>query len=531
MNKIVKYLNQHIVGNVFDKPSILEAYSEDRSILKITPRFVAVPHNMDDVRRLVRFSNQLSEKGFDLPITVRGSGLDKNGADLGTGMVISTERMNEVLEIDERSRLVRVQAGATIEKINTVLALHGMSLPVAVNPKETIGGVIANLPNDPIAKKYGGIYKYIDRIEVVLANGDCIQTTNVTLRGLNRAKGLSSYEGSIYRNLDELINDEFDTVEDLTDESLTSRGYQMITRVFNSHHRTFDLLPLFFASQGTLGVITEVILRVEPAICRSTRVALSFNSIRPAIDFLEEASDYKAVSLDIYDSAIFRSAADHGKELSILSPLLDHGYYVIASFNDTPLRNRRKLKKLLRDLPASTRVTVETPDNADDFNGLSSALVSYLNDDIDGERTPLVDNARISDEQLPNFLVGLKTLAENYECRLPIYGSYSTSTYTVRPELDLTSVDGRQAAVEFVKDYYNLLKEYDGVLIAGGSEGRVKGMVVNPDYPENERELYTKVKEIFDPHNIMNPDVKLGATRESVVKHLRTSPHQGIITE
>ena len=531
MNKIVKYLNQHIVGNVFDKPSILEAYSEDRSILKITPRFVAVPYNLNDVRRLVKFSNQLAEKGFELPITVRGSGLDKNGADLGSGMVISMEKMNEVLEIDERSRLVRVQAGATIEKINTVLALHGMSLPISVNPKETIGGVIANLPNDPIAHKYNGLYHYIDRVEVVLANGDYIQTTNITLRGLNRAKGLSNFEGSIYRDIDDLLNDEFDTVEDLAEEEPTTRGYQMISKVFNAHKRSFDLLPLFFASQGTLGIITEVILKAEPAICRPARVALGFSSIRPAISFLEEASDYRALSLDLYDSAIFRSAAKHGKEVGIFQPVLERGYYVIASFNDTPMKNRRKLRKLLQNLPSSAQITIETPDNSDDFDSLSSALVSYLNDDISGERTPLVDNARISAEQLPNFLVGLKTLAESYNTNLPIYGSYSASTYTVRPEIDMTSVDGRQSAVQFIKDYYNLLKEYDGILVSGGGEGRVKGMVENRAYPENERSLYEQVKKIFDPNNILNPEVKLGASRASVMKHLRTDTKTGIITD
>ena len=122
MNKITKYLNKHISGNVFDKDTVLEAYSYDRSPLKITPRFVAVPHTTEDVQFLVRFANDLSRKGYNLPITVRGSGLDKTGADLGDGLVISTEKMSNIEEIDDRGRLVRVQAGVTMEKLNAVLA-------------------------------------------------------------------------------------------------------------------------------------------------------------------------------------------------------------------------------------------------------------------------------------------------------------------------------------------------------------------------------------------------------------------------
>ena len=72
MNRIAIYLNQHIDGVVYSAPNVLERYSTDRSLLKFHPRIVAVPANTRDVRRLVRFSNQLAAKKISLPITVRG---------------------------------------------------------------------------------------------------------------------------------------------------------------------------------------------------------------------------------------------------------------------------------------------------------------------------------------------------------------------------------------------------------------------------------------------------------------------------
>ena len=119
MNKVTKYLNQHIIGNVFDRPSILEAYSTDRSILKITPKYVALPESSNDLRRIVSFINQLAARGMKIPIAVRGSGLDKTGADLTSGIVISTEKMNRILEIDEHGHFVRVQAGVTLAQLNS----------------------------------------------------------------------------------------------------------------------------------------------------------------------------------------------------------------------------------------------------------------------------------------------------------------------------------------------------------------------------------------------------------------------------
>ena len=121
MSNTSKLLNQVIVGNVFDEPRILEKYSTDRSILKMTPEMVALPETTDDVRRIVRFTEQLRKRGMKTSLTVRGSGLDKTGADLTDKILISMEKMDKIQEIDSRSRLVRVQAGISLEKLNTAL--------------------------------------------------------------------------------------------------------------------------------------------------------------------------------------------------------------------------------------------------------------------------------------------------------------------------------------------------------------------------------------------------------------------------
>ena len=91
MGKIAKYLNQLIVGNVFDNPEILEAYATDRSALKVKPKFVAFPESTEDICKLLRFFNQIAAKDIEVAVTARGSGLDEGGADLTNGIVVSTE--------------------------------------------------------------------------------------------------------------------------------------------------------------------------------------------------------------------------------------------------------------------------------------------------------------------------------------------------------------------------------------------------------------------------------------------------------
>lgn len=529
MNKITKFLNQKITGNVFDSPSVLEAYSTDRSILKIVPKFVAVPENTDDIQELVKFCDGFAAKWYKLPLTVRGSGLDKSGADLGSGMIISTEKLDKVQEIDEKARLVRVQAGVTIEKLNAVLAAYNLTLPVKVNPKETIGGLIANFPTDPAAKKYGSIYYYIERLEIVLANGELLQTTSFTPRGLNRTKQKDNFAAQIYQGIDELINEQFDTVDDLAHSDRDLAGYRMVTQVYQKSRKSFDLMPLLFASQGTLGIITEVILRCEPLTRTPTRLAVAFNNIRPAIDFLHKALELEPATLDLYDARIFRTAFEHGKDLSILNPRIKKGYYVIVNFDDSIFRTRQKIKKCLRELDAAASSVVETAENTTEFDELGSALLSYLNDDLSGERLSIVDDARLPADQLSSFTSELKKLEETFDTTLAFYGSFATATYSVRPDFQLSGVDGRAQALSFLKAYAQLVADHRGSITGGIAEGRVKAIITTAKMGKKEQALYSKIKEIFDPNGILNPEVKLGADLRTTIRHLRTDVQDGIV--
>ena len=197
MGKIAKYLNQLTVGNVFDTPEILDEYSTDHSALKIKPKFVAFPESTDDVRKLMKFFNQLAAKDIKVAVTPRGAGTSDTGADLTNGVVISTEKLNRLLEIDTREKLVRVQSGITLRELNTALSVSGLEIPVDGHDEETIGGLISKKIADECYGKYGGISQYVERIEVVLSNGECLQTTRLKKYALAKQAAEKTYEGEI----------------------------------------------------------------------------------------------------------------------------------------------------------------------------------------------------------------------------------------------------------------------------------------------------------------------------------------------
>lgn len=525
LSKLARYLNEHVVGNVFDNAEILELYKNDRSILTQNPRLVAFPETTDDVRKLVRFSHQLASRNFRLPITVRGAGLDKTGAAIGDGLIMSTAKLNHFEEIDLRGRLIRVQPGLTLGRLNAALRFTGLELPVRANPRSTIGGLIANCSSDPLSDHYGGIYHFVERMEVVLSNGELAQLAPYNAHGLNIKQGLTNFEGEIYRKIDNLWDKYGDIIVDRSMQPFDLRGYANITKVRQGH--VFNLLPLFFASQGTLGIMTDVILRLEPTPTNTRRLAVSFHDLRQAQRFLTFARDLDPLALDIYDLSIIEQANQFGNKPDLFRRKIGQGLLVIAEFDGWRFRSQRKINHCLEFLPSGIYSVVETPENRQSFAEVDRALASYLNDDLSGERTPLCDDVYIPEVKLEDFLRELKKLGTELDTKLAVFGSFSAANYHVRPDFRCETAEDRQKVAKFLRTYTALVEKLGGSITGGTPEGRLKSILAVP-HPVGEQALYQEVKDIFDPYNILNPGVKLGAERKKVLQSFRSAPLLGV---
>ena len=527
MNKVAVYLNKQISGNVFDKESILESYSTDRSVLKFTPKFVAFPESTEDVEKLVCFIDQLAEKNFKIPIGVWGSGLDTTGADLTTGLLISTEKMNKIKEIDAHDRLIHIQSGVTLEQLNSALSTHGLYLPINANPKETIGGLIANCPTDSYAAFYGGIMNYIERVEVVLPDGSLVQTSPLKKPALIKKQSSDNLEGKIYRDLDKLITENADLMQEfLTTQDLS--GYPSISRCLQDDGKTFDLLPIFYGSQGTLGIITEIILRVDVIPPYPCHIISAINSIEAAMEALLKAKSMNPIELLFFDSDIFRTASELGKEPSSLSKKFFNKKYIIdATFKPGHLNNQ-KIQEFIDSLPKSTTIKIDNPEKSANFHEILNPLSLYLNKPSKGERTPIIYDVHIPNTELPILLYNLSLLEKEYNIKLNLLGSFATNIYSVRPDVKIETESGRKFIVEFLHDFNMLLKIHHGHLAGGSPEGRLKALLTNHDFTPEEKNVYKSIKSTFDKNNILSPDIKLNANPKTTSSHFRTKVNQTI---
>ena len=195
MNKLAQYLNQHLVGEVATSDALRTHYATDGSVLTAVPEMVAYPYNTSDIRKVMTFTWQLAEKGHVLPVTVRGAGTDTTGAAIGSGaLLVLDKHMTNIFEYDAKQKLVRMQPGVKVGALQSALMLQGTRVTTldVVNNDATVGGALA-----------GGVLTeevvdWVDQLEVVLANGDVLQTKRLSKRELVKKKALESKEGEIY---------------------------------------------------------------------------------------------------------------------------------------------------------------------------------------------------------------------------------------------------------------------------------------------------------------------------------------------
>ena len=521
MGKIAKYLNQLTVGNVFDTPEILEEYSTDRSVLKVKPKFVAFPESTDDVRKLMRFFNQLAAKDIKVAVTARGAGTSETGACLTNGVVVSTEKLNRLLEIDTRERLVRVQAGITLRELNTALSVSGLQIPVDGYDEETIGGLISKNALGDSGGKYGGIYDYVERIEVVLANGEVLQTERLKKYALAKRAAEKTFEGEIYRKMAKITKENTALLGKINDENKSQAGYPMLSKA--PKRETLDLLPVFFGAEGTLGVISEVILKAVPIRKKPERVVATFREIEHAVKYAETISALKPRRLDLFDLKIIMEARETGKNLDGVIRKLEDGYVVFANFDERPAVALKKIMNMRNKFPRTAKFIFESVNERPTLNEFENSLNSYLSYVKNGERVPILTGFYLPYENLANFLKDLTVLENKLDLKLELYGSLATSMYNLRPKFNLEDKDFNKKATMFLRAGAFIINRQGGELAGGASEGRLKAVVTNTTILEPEKNLYAELKTIFDHNGILNPDTKLGASSKFTLTHFRTT--------
>ncbi|MCL2038660.1 FAD-binding oxidoreductase [Candidatus Saccharibacteria bacterium] len=520
MQGLANYLNRRLDGIAYVAQRVRGAYTTDYSSLKIRPTIVVVPSSTRDIQRVVAFANMVQKKGVKLGITTRGSGTDKTGAAIGNGIVLDMRgEMNKIMELDSGQRLIRVQAGISLRELNNALAVQGLTIPVAA-AEQTIGGMLANNYMGVLSHKYGGILRYVISAEVVLADGSLMRFERLSDRAFaRRAQKVSGLEQAIYDQLPSIISQNADL---LAETRYRNAGYAL-DRVRVS--RNFNLLRLLAGSQGTLGVITELILHADYFEEMPTMLIAYAQTADELTTWAQKSQELGAVFADFYDKDLVQHAALLGKGNELLDVPDSAAYLAVFAFDDhSAMKRRHKINKLASVLG---KVHISDENNYGQFLATREMLGIYLNDTTRGERTAVIDDVYIAPEKLPDLAANVRTLASATGLDLQLFGSLSTGIVNLRPRFELGSVQGRQRMQFLVEKYAKIIAKVEGDITGGAPEGRTKAHLIN--WSDEERDLHQSVKDLFDPENLLNPHVKLAVPKNLFQKSSREEYLPGVI--
>jgi len=203
MNK--KFANIAGAENVSDNLLDLEAYSYCNSETELKPETIIWPKTTEQVQRLLLFANQSR-----LPIIIRGSGTSAVGGCVGeNALVISSERMNKVLKLDVKNKLIEVESGIKITALNNSLSALKLIFPlIPFNPAQTIGGMIALNAVTKESQNLGRMNEWVEEVEFVDGTGKSFYTKKKEL--VVGQEGLSGFITRAKLRITELPSLSFD---------------------------------------------------------------------------------------------------------------------------------------------------------------------------------------------------------------------------------------------------------------------------------------------------------------------------------
>ncbi len=531
MNKIAAYLQSHLSGEVLDNASVRNYFSTDASVLEVRPSLVVYPRSANDVRKVARFSWQLAEKGHILPITARGSGTDQTGAAIGSGIVmVFPAHLNKILELDTQQKLVRVQPGVNFHSLQETLYTHGLFLPPypASYKYSTVGGAIANNTAGEKYLKYGSMTKWVDKLEVVLANGELIQTGRLSRREVEKKKGLTTLEGELYRTIDGIKSEHDGTLSEYYGKLQTDKdgiGYDL--RDIRRKDGSIDLTALFVGSQGTLGIITEAILKLAAYEPRNSLVVASLSEIDSAIDAIGALAKLQPSSLEMIDSNLIKFAIkeqDYTFPEDLVPKDSVPAAVLFVEFDDHERLRHKKAKKARRLLSGLTDRIVES-DDIDEQEKLwalrhsAAAVINYNH----GSKAalPIIEDASVPQAKIHEFIDTIYKLFDKHHLAVAVWGHAGDANLHVHPLLDLAKLSDRQKVFKLMDDYYRAIVNMGGSIAAENNDGRLRAPFVKLQVGDDMLAVFKMLKKGFDPHGILNPGVKLGTDAKQLVDMLR----------
>lgn len=558
----VEELKTIIKGDISNTEVDIDKYSRDASIFEVKPEVIVYPKDAEDVKHLVKWVSEHKADQLELSLTARSAGTDMSGGPLSDSIVLDFMKyFNHVLEVEAippAGGYAVTEPGVYYRDFEKETLAKGLLLPSYPASRElcAMGGIVANNSGGEKSLSYGKTEKYVEELNIVLADGNEYVFHALTPEQLETKKSQQDFEGQIYREMYALIESNYDIIQKAKPNvSKNSAGYYL-WNVYDPDASAgagqtkgiFNLNKLFVGSQGTLGLITKIKFKLIKPKPVSKLLVIFLNDLAPLGDLVNEVMKFKPESFETYDDQTLKLAlrflpalikSMKGSALSLFFKFLPEAEMVLTGglpklvllvefTGETEAEVDEKLKsaqEAVKDkFEVSTHITKDA-EEAEKYWTIRRESFALLRKHVGNEHTaPFVDDVIVHVDQLPVFLPKLNELVGQYKgMTYTIAGHAGDANFHVIPLMDFHSEENRKAIPKLSEKVYDLVISMHGSITAEHNDGLIRTPYLEKMYGPEITALFKKTKEIFDPQDIFNPRKKVmtGDGMEFAMTHLQ----------
>jgi glycolate oxidase len=448
---------ENIVGaeNTLTNKEQLEKYGQDETEdLLYLAEVIVKPQTVEQVSAIARLCHQNK-----LPLTTRGAGTGLSGAALPVmgGVLMSMEKFNKILHIDERNLQATVEPGV----INYVFQEEVKKLGLFYPPDPaswgscSLGGNIAHSSGGPKAVKYGTTRDYVLNLEVVLPNGEVIWTGANTLK--------------------------------------YSTGY--------------NLTHLMIGSEGTLGIVTKIVFKLIPLPKHDLLMLVPFKNAEDACEAVGQVfragiipSAMEFMERDAIDWSIkFSGGVNFEIKPEWMALLLVE---VDGNNLDVLLQDCELIGQIMQDHRSDE---ILFADSAEQKNALWK-IRRKVGEAVKSNSIYKEEDTVVPRAELPALLKGVKEIGNKYGFKSVCYGHAGDGNLHVNIiKGELSDEVWNNTILDGITEIFLLCKSLGGTISGEHGIGLVQKEFMHLVFPPHHLQLMKDIKKVFDPHYILNP--------------------------
>ncbi len=476
-------------------------YSTDASMFRVMPSLVVEPENVEDVASILREAHERK-----LAVGARGAGTGLAGDSLTDGISLDfSVYFDRILSIDPERKRVVLQPGVVYAELNKQLKTHGLIFgpDPATGNRATIGGMLANNSTGAHSLRYGMSMQWVRSLKVMLADGsvhlfstDC--RSHITHPGLVKVL--------------ELLEQHAELIELKWPDTPRNRHGYLLKDILQGD--LCQLYRLFVGSEGTLGIILEIELEVSKIPAHTKLLCLCFDSRMKAAQAADPLLHYNPSAVEIIDSICLDMARTNPLYASYFPKTIDSILMVELDGDDVDEMEKRRaeiIDRFVRIEHLATQVIVPKNDKEQADIWQMRKLIAGMMNKVPGKYLPIpvIEDVCIHPRFLPQYFAKVDEILSARGLRFLCFGHAGDGTVHIRPFLNLRSADTYEWLPEVCEEVYNYTMEIKGTISGEHGDGYLRAPFLKLQYGEL-FDVFKEIKQVLDPHNVLNPDKQTG---------------------